>query len=455
MERRCSLSSHKEIDAISFCQECKIFMCNKCEKLHSEVLENHHQYKIDKEKDINEIFTGLCKEINHQCELKYFCKTHNILCCAECITKIKGKDHGQHTDCDICSIYDIEKEKKNKLEENIKTLEKMFNNLKDTIDELKKILEKIEKDKEEKKMEIQKVFTNLRNHLNEREDELLSKIDEAFNEEYFDENLIKQSENLPKKIEISLEKGKMINKNNKSINLNNFINDCLNIEKNIIDINKINIGIQKFNSLQKRIIFNENKQIVQLLCEKIKKLEIFYKCDVSEIINKDDFIKINNWIGGSNNFIIKYNAKRDKCDTNVFHEKCDNISGSIFILKVLEGDIIGGYISCKIEKKSEFLDDNKAFVFNLSKNIMKKNKKTYKNSIKNFSDSSFFIRFGSACEILSISGNCLNDKNSQAKYCNCNGSNYDCDKNNLFDKYNSTDFFQVENFEVFQVIQNL
>ena len=455
MEKKCSLSSHKEIDAISFCHECKIFMCNKCEKFHSEVLENHHQYKIDKEKDIDDIFTGLCKDINHQCELKYFCKTHNILCCAECITKIKGKDHGQHTDCDICSIYDIENEKKSKLEENIKTLERLSNNLKDTIDKLKKILEKIEKDKEEIKMEIQKAFTNLRNHLNEREDELLLKIDETFNEEYFDENLIKQSDNLPKKIEVCLEKGKIINKNNKNINLNCFINDCLNIENNMIYINKINIGLQKFSLSQKGIIFNENKEAIHHLCEKIKKLELFYKCDESEILNKDDFIKLKNWIGGNNNFILKYSAKRDNCDTNIFHEKCDNISGSVFICKVIEGDIVGGYISVKIEKKSEFLDDNKAFLFNLTKNIIKKNKKSYKNAIKNFNDSSFFIRFGSSCEVLSISGNCLTDTKSQAKYCSCSGSNYDCEEYNLFNKYNSTDYFKIENFEVFQVIQNL
>ena len=112
-------------------------------------------------------------------------------------------------------------------------------------------------------------------------------------------------------------------------------------------------------------------------------------------------------------------------------------------------------MSTKIEKKNEFQDDYNAFLFNLSQNIIKRNKKSSKNAIKNFSDSSYFIRFGSDCEILTISGNCLNDRNSQARYCNCNGSNYDCDKNNLFDKYNSADFFQVENFEVFQVIQNL
>jgi hypothetical protein len=84
---------------------------------------------------------------------------------------------------------------------------------------------------------------------------------------------------------------------------------------------------------------------------KIKQFEVFDKCDESEIINKDDFVTINNWIGGGNNFLLKYSAKRDNCDTNIFHEKCDNISGSIFICKVNGGDIVGGYISAKIEKK--------------------------------------------------------------------------------------------------------
>ena len=97
-------------------------MCNKCEKHHSELFLRHHQIKLDKNKDINEIFTGLCKEKNHSYELKYFCKTHNKLCCSECITKFKGEGHGQHTDCNICSIEDIKNEKKDKLKENIKSL---------------------------------------------------------------------------------------------------------------------------------------------------------------------------------------------------------------------------------------------------------------------------------------------------------------------------------------------
>ena len=60
-------------------------MYNKCEKLHSELVKKHHQYKLDK--NLKDIFTGYCKEKNHINELEYFCKDHNILCCAEMYNK--------------------------------------------------------------------------------------------------------------------------------------------------------------------------------------------------------------------------------------------------------------------------------------------------------------------------------------------------------------------------------
>lgn len=455
MEQKCSNSSHKENKAISFCQECKIYMCNKCEKLHSEFIESHHQIRLEKDKNIGEIFTGLCKENNHQYELKYFCKVHNILCCAECITKIKGKDFGQHSDCEVCSINDIETEKKNKLKQNIKTLEELFINLKDSINQIKILFEQLEKDKEEIKLKIQTAFTKIRKNINEKEDELLSLVENKYNKEFFDENIIKQSESLPKKIEKSLEKGKLINnykENNENIKLNKFINDCLNIENRINDVDKIKNNINKYNSFKNQKIFYFNDMDLEGFCKSIQNLKYVYPVDFnkSEIISKDDFIKINNWIGGNKNFILKYSTKKDSCNTNIFHEKCDNIEGSVFICKVKDSDIIGGYVSAKIEKKEEFLDDEKAFLFNLTQNFTKTNKKSFKNAIKNFNNSSHFIRFGSDCEVLSISGNCLNDKKSYAYNCSCS-CNYDTASSNLFNKNEGT-FFQVEILEVFQVI---
>ena len=112
----CSAKNHNEIIGISFCQECRIYMCDKCKKMHEE-LYNHHQLNINE--DFKDTFTGFCKEKNHPIQLEYFCKTHNLLCCAACIAKIQKKGNGQHKDCDICVIEEIKEIKKNKLNNDI------------------------------------------------------------------------------------------------------------------------------------------------------------------------------------------------------------------------------------------------------------------------------------------------------------------------------------------------
>jgi len=57
-------------------------------------------------------------------------------------------------------------------------------------------------------MNIQKIFTKLRNCLNEREDELLLEIDKNYNELSLNEEIIKEIDKFPNKIKKSLEKGK-------------------------------------------------------------------------------------------------------------------------------------------------------------------------------------------------------------------------------------------------------
>ena len=39
---KCFTEEHKEIDAISYCPECRVHMCNKCENLHSALLKNKY-----------------------------------------------------------------------------------------------------------------------------------------------------------------------------------------------------------------------------------------------------------------------------------------------------------------------------------------------------------------------------------------------------------------------------
>ena len=448
--KKCSFQNHKENIAILFCQECKIYMCKKCEKHHSELFNNHRQLIISQEED--DIFTGLCNEKNHLIELKFFCKTHNKLCCAECITKIKGDEYGQHTNCEICTLKEIKEEKMNTLKENIKKLEELSINIKETVKSIKLVFEKVDEDKEKLKLDIQKIFTNLRNELNKKEDEILLQIDKEYEKLFFDENFARDIEKFPNKIDKSLKKGRSIEKiYNQNNQINSLINDCLNIENNLIDINKINTGINKFKSFQNKRCFVILNDEIKQITEYINNSKIIFQTSESDIINKDKFDKISEWIGGNHAFILRYSAKRDGCNTDIFHQKCDNIAGSVIICQPKDNDIIGGYISTKILKDDRFYDDNKAFLFNLNKNFVKKNKKSYKNAIKNFRDSSYFIRFGNDCCVFILSENCLNDKNSCVTYCTCS-TNFSCDVNNLFNSGQMQCNFKVENFEVFEVV---
>ena len=118
-QTKCSLKKHADINAISYCQECNKYMCNKCESLHDEIMEDHHKFNL---KELDEIFTGICKEPNHKTEYEFFCINHNQLCCSSCISKIKEKGYGQHSECEVCSIEKIKSDKKNLLSKNIKKL---------------------------------------------------------------------------------------------------------------------------------------------------------------------------------------------------------------------------------------------------------------------------------------------------------------------------------------------
>ena len=271
---KCSFNEHKNIEAIKLCSDCKIYMCNKCEKLHSGLFLNHHLFNVDQ--NINDIFSGFCKEENHFDKLDYFCKTHNLLCCSSCIVKVKKKGKGQHVDCDVCIIEDIKNEKKEILEKNLKELEKISDSLQTSIKELKETFEKMNKDKEDLKLKIQKIFTDIRNNLNKREDELLSKVDEEFDKLIFNEKKMKSIEKLPNKIEKALKKGKNIDNDwNDDNKLCFLINDCLNIENSIKDIKIINsIGNKNINF---DIKLNLEEKNIKEFIDIIKKFGDIYK----------------------------------------------------------------------------------------------------------------------------------------------------------------------------------
>ena len=238
-------------------------MCNKCEQFHSSLCENHKYFILDK--DISNIFTGFCKEKKHNMELSLFCKDHNQLCCFACISKIKTNEFGKHKDCNICLLEDIKNDKINKLNDNIKYLEELSKTFQESIIKIKEISEKISQNKEELKKNIQKIFTKIRNELNNREDQLLLEVDKKYDILFFkEEEVIKECEKLPDKIKLSLEKGKVIDKNNNN-ELIFLINDCMNIENNILKMKEINDKISKSNDIKDiKVIFYPNEKKVMI-----------------------------------------------------------------------------------------------------------------------------------------------------------------------------------------------
>ena len=350
-------SAHIESDAISFCEQCKIYMCNKCLNHHKELFKNHQQYKIDKNN--NDIFIDICKEKGHEKKLEFFCKSHNELCCVVCVSKINEKGYGQHKDCEVCLIEKIKEEKKNKLNENIKYLQDLSNNLENSINELKTIFENINKSKEELKLYVQKVFTKIRSAINEKEDELLLEIDNKYNDNFCRDIIIEESIKLPNKIKKSLEKGKLSdddwNNNNK---LSSLINDCINIENNIKNINYINDNIKNSNNFKKiKIIFSPKDDSINEFIQCIKKfgkinalLPIFE--DSLILKNKDDLIKFKELISNKikiNNTKLIYRDSRDGHLLKNLADKLKDKSNLIFIYLTGNERIFGNYLKTKLE----------------------------------------------------------------------------------------------------------
>jgi len=343
---KCFSKKHEENEAVIYCQNCRNYMCNKCKKLHCDLFENHILYILDK--DISNIFTGICKEPNHNCELEYFCHTHNILCCSKCLGKLKKNGYGKHDDCKVDFIEDIKEEKKRNLNNNIINLEKLNININSQIDELKKIYEQVVEDKEKLKLKLQKIFTQLRNMINEEEDKILLEIDQIFKKLYFEEIFVKECVKLPKKINNTLVEGKTINKEWDEKNLNYLINGCINVEKNIETINQMNEAINVHKSNHTKVNFIEDEQKIKEFCNILK--------NIGKIITEKDSEPQNN----INLNLSKSGPKRQPSkDFDLYPEKIENRYHSLNRMNSLEtlkeeNKICDKIIAYKKEREADY-----------------------------------------------------------------------------------------------------
>ena len=323
-KHKCSSVEHSKIDAVIFCPTCNIFLCNKCQNnFHSKIFANHPIKNLTDEKKDN--FIDLCNEHNHLSKFEYFCKTHNKLCCVKCIAKIKDENNGQHKDCDIISLKEIKTEKEKKFKENYVKLEEISKNLENTINQFKVLIEQINKDKEDLILGIQKVFTKIRTALNEREDELISKVKGIYKESFFDEEIVKESEKLPLKVKKSLESINEIKEiKNKKKELSSEINYYIEFENNINKIEEMNKTINKCNSNKTKIFFDSNNNQLENIVKKFGNINIQFEIkeekDISIKFERKNIKKIIN-IKDSKFFTID-NIKIINIGINSFKNLC-------------------------------------------------------------------------------------------------------------------------------------
>jgi len=456
----CSFQGHEKVPANIYCISCKIYMCQKCESFHSKLLSEHKIYDIDKinSEDISQQF---CKQERHNLELQYFCRNHNILCCAKCITKIRNKENGIHKDCNVCTIEEIKNEKLNKLNENIKNLEILSKNLEGSLNKLKDIYEKINQNKEDIKTQIQKIFTKIRNELNKREDFLLQEVEDIFKKKFFGEEIIKQGEKLPNKVKKSLDKCKGIEYNNEENKIISLINDCTNIEENINEINKINDSISKNNDLgDTKVIFYPLEGDDSQLNILIKDINIFGNVCItgelftnSSIINKD-INKINlliKWLKEkikteviSSELIFRMSKDGDKSED--FHKFCDNQGPTLVIIQTTSNKIFGGFTPLNWKSTEEKpIDKNyQTFIFSLDLNKKYDQVKINSQAIK--CSKEFGPNFGNDDIELK--------KNLKDGICYADNScNFICGgKTELLGSNNNNETFSTKELEVFKII---
>ena len=209
--------------------------------------------------------------------------------------------------------------------------------LEDNIKELKMLFEKIGKSKKELQIKIQKIFTKIRNILNQREDELLLEVDNLYYDYFFKDDLMDKSENLPKKVKLALEKGKSIeNEWNDENKLNSIINDCINIENEIKSINSINEGIEKLkiNEKKKLIFIPENSGLEQFILNIKQFGEISEFLDSLILTKKEDKNKFNKLISSRiklDNMKLLYRYTKDGKEIQNVKNKIDRKSNLIFL----------------------------------------------------------------------------------------------------------------------------
>jgi hypothetical protein len=237
-------------------------------------------------------------------------------------------------------------------------------------------------------MKIQQSFIKIRTELNNKEDQLLSELDNFFDNTFFKEDIMEEIEKLPDKIKSALElddekdNNDSIENNKKEVNIISLIKDCLSVENYIKEINLMNEKIKKhknLDNLQIDFIYNDEPIIEEInnfgyFSRNI--LPEFLKSSIIQGDSKNQELIIN-WIKEKRkkeeiNFELIFKMTENGSESKDFHQFCNDKGPTLTLMSTIEEKKFGGFTSLNWKSEGGFVSDTSMETFIFSLNLGKK-----------------------------------------------------------------------------------
>ena len=142
---------------------------------------------------------------------------------------------------------------------------------------------------------------------------------------------------------------------------------------------------------------------------------------------------------------LLYRATKDGGSASIFHQKCDDISPTLTVIKTNTGKIFGGYTTQSWNGNGDYKKDSEAFCYDLCKAKIYRIKEgcnaiyCSKDSISNFAGKSWFFIY--------VGNNCLN---SDSNSCPIKDSNYEGMEKD-YEINDGSKNFKINELEVYKI----
>ena len=228
--------------------------------------------------------------------------------------------------------------------------------------------------------------------------------------------------------------------------LNNNENNITKKE-NIELTSKVEKQNKEIEELKKKIneILKNNESLLEYKKEKDKSLDTIINLDSLIINNNIKYnIALKNWINPNRKIKgeLLYRLSRDTHFYHIFHKYCDNKGPTLTLIEAVEGFITGGYTPLDWDSKTCWKSDMDTFIFSLTEN---------KKFIKKRTDNSIYC-LDSYGPWFNNFGFESNSRNKFMKECKFQYGDEFLNANEIIPNEKKDKFFDVKEVEVYKII---